>query len=227
MQLGAKIFSGRCIRNGGSRVLHKASSPHPAAQTQHAPAGTIIGGAYGRVSVTTLEQALEACARGDQSGLRFAYEQEAPRMLGVVLRMVRRRALAEEIVHDSFVQVWQSAGRFDGRLGSARSWVYTILRNRALNVLRGEARLELTDPLQPADVASDAATPDVVIEALDASSALRACLERLDGLRQRLLVLAYTEGLSHGEIAERVRMPLGTVKSWIRRSLLSLRECLR
>lgn len=179
------------------------------------------------MSVTTLEQALEACARGDRSALRFVYEQEAPRMLGVVLRMVRRRVLAEEIVHDSFVQAWQSAARFDRQVGSARAWLYAILRNRALNVLRGEARLELTDPLSAPDVPSDAATPDIVIEALDTSSALRACIERLDTIRQRLLVLAYTEGLSHGEIAERVSLPLGTVKSWIRRSLLSLRECLR
>lgn len=173
-----------------------------------------------------INAALMACATGDRQALRWIYDQEAPRMLGVALRFVKRRALAEEIVQDCFIRIWQSASTFDAARGDGRAWVYTILRNRALTILRGEARTELTDDLTPFDGASDDPTPEDILTQMSENSALRACLEKLDAARRKIIILAYTEGLSHGEIAARINVPLGTIKSWIRRSLLTLRECL-
>lgn len=174
-----------------------------------------------------MEEALAACAKGERQALRWIYEQEAARMLGVAMRFVKRRSVAEDIVQDCFVRVWQQAGTFDAARGAGRAWLYTILRNRALNILRGEARTELTDDLTIFDGVSEAPSPEDILTQMSENSALRLCLEKLDAARRRIIVLAYTEGLSHGEIAARIGVPLGTIKSWIRRSLLSLRECLQ
>jgi RNA polymerase sigma-70 factor (ECF subfamily) len=173
-----------------------------------------------------VDAVLIACAAGDRRALRRLYEAEAPRMIGVAERIVRRRALAEEAVQDAFVQVWRMAARFDARLGSGRAWLYTILRNRALNILRDESRTDLTDDEAMLDRASDDDDPETIVGKLDDSARLKACLEQLEPARRRAIVLAFANGLSHGELAERLGMPLGTVKSWIRRGMLALKECL-
>jgi RNA polymerase sigma-70 factor (ECF subfamily) len=147
-------------------------------------------------------------------------------MLGVALRLLRRRVLAEEAVHDAFVQIWRKAASFDPARGQARAWLYAILRHRALNILRDEDRTVLVDDGEPAAVPSDDESAEALIIRLSETSALRRCLERLEPVRRQAVVLAYTDGLSHQELATRLGVPVGTVKSWIRRSLLVLRDCL-
>jgi RNA polymerase sigma-70 factor (ECF subfamily) len=147
-------------------------------------------------------------------------------MLGVALRILRRHSLAEEAVQDAFVQVWQRAASFDPQRGAATTWLYAVLRNRALNILRGEVRTELVEDFEPMGLASEEESPESVIERLSEAGALRRCLEGLEPNRRRVVVLAYMHGLSHGELATRAGVPLGTMKSWLRRTLLSLRECL-
>jgi RNA polymerase sigma factor (sigma-70 family) len=173
----------------------------------------------------SVEEALRRAAGGDRAALRTVYDAEAPRMLGVALRILRRRALAEEAVQDAFVQVWRRAGTFDAARGSGRAFLYAILRNRALNILRGEARTDLTDAVDET-VPSEDEGPEAVVVRLSEAGALRRCLDGLDPPRRDAIVLAYAHGLSHGELAGRLGLPLGTVKSWLRRSLLALRECL-
>ena len=173
-----------------------------------------------------LDEALRACARGDRAALRVIYDAEAPRMLGVALRLLRRPALAEEAVQDAFVQVWRRAGSFDPTKGGARTWLYAVLRHRALNILRGEARTDLVDDFEPMGLTSEDENAEHLISRLSEAGALRRCLEGLEPPRRQAIVLAYVHGLSHGELAGRLGVPLGTVKSWIRRSLISLRECL-
>ncbi|MBY0613661.1 MAG: sigma-70 family RNA polymerase sigma factor [Beijerinckiaceae bacterium] len=174
-----------------------------------------------------LEAALVRCGEGDRKALRLLYDHEAGRMIAVAQRMLKRRALAEEAVHDSFISIWNTASRYDPARGAARSWMYTILRNRTLNILRGEARSELTADFDAFEQESLEDTPEEIISKLSEANALRRCLERLDASRRRLVLMAYAHGLSHGELAARLDVPLGTVKSWLRRSLLSLRECLQ
>lgn len=170
--------------------------------------------------------ALRRCAAGDRGGLRAIYDAEGPRMVGVALRIVRRPALAEEAVHDAFVQIWERAASYDPSRGQARSWLYAVVRHRALNILRGEARTDLVDDFEPMGLASEEDDPEAIVARLSDAGALRRCLERLEPGRRRLIVLAYVHGLSHGELAGRLQVPLGTVKSWMRRSLLTLRDCL-
>lgn len=178
------------------------------------------------VASPDLGAALRNCARGDRAGLKAIYDLEGARMLGVAMRLLRRRALAEEAVHDAFLQIWERASSFDPARGQARAWLYAIVRHRALNILRGEARTDLVEDVETFGEASPEDDPEQVVTKLSEASALRRCLARLEPSRRRLIVLAYIHGLSHGELAGRMGCPLGTVKSWIRRSLHSLRECL-
>jgi RNA polymerase sigma factor (sigma-70 family) len=172
------------------------------------------------------EAALVACASGDRQRFRALYEREAPKMLGVAMRLLKRQSLAEDAVQDAFVNIWNKAASFDPAAGSARGWMYTILRNRALNMLRGEGRLDHHDDFEPLGLASEDDDPETAMAQLSDASALRRCLETLDPQRRAVVVLAFIHGLTHGELAGRLGVPLGTMKSWIRRSLMSLKECL-
>lgn len=177
-------------------------------------------------STGEIEQALLACAAGDKSALRRIYDAESPRMLGVAQRLLKRRALAEEAVQDAFVLIWRHAARFDPARGAGLTWIYAILRNRSLSILRDERRTETSDTPLAEETASEEDDPETVMSKLSDASALRACLELLPPQRRSLVLLAFVQGLTHGEIAGRLKMPMGTVKSWIRRSLISLKECL-
>lgn len=167
-----------------------------------------------------LKAALARCAAGDRAALQMIYAGEAPRMIGVARRILLRQDLAEEAVHDAFMRIWRSAAGFDPHRGSARGWLYAIVRNRALSIHRNENRYD----------ASDESALDIDCEAtmtrLPETSALRRCLERIDRPRRDVVVLAYAHGMSHGELAGRMKVPLGTVKSWVRRSLVALQECM-
>lgn len=173
-----------------------------------------------------LDDALRRCGQGDRRALRAIYDCEAPRMLGVATRLLRRRALAEEAVHDAFLQVWRRASSFDPARGQARPWLYAVLRHRALNILRGEARTDLVDDFEPFGLASEDESAESIVARLSEAGALRRCLEMLEPTRRKAILLAYMHGLTHGELAGRLDVPLGTLKSWIRRSLLVLRDCL-
>ncbi len=169
---------------------------------------------------------LSGCARGDRGALRALFEQEAGRLIAVAQRIVRRREIAEEVVQDAFVQIWQNASSFDPSVGSARGWIYTIVRNRSLNVIRDSRREDLldSDALEAAreshSVISDA------FERLAESSRLRKCLEVIEKEKRESLLLSYVAGYSHGEIAGLLGVPLGTAKSWVKRGLQALRECM-
>ena len=175
---------------------------------------------------TAIEQALLACAGGDKSALKRIYDAESPRMVGVALRILKRRALAEEAVQDSFILIWRHAARFDPQRGSGLTWIYAILRNRSLSILRDERRTETSDSPLAEETASEEDDPETVMAKISDAKALRGCLEALPAERRGMVLLAFVQGLTHGEIAGRLGMPLGTVKSWIRRSLIALKECL-
>lgn len=173
------------------------------------------------------EAAVLACARGERYALRALYEREAQWLLGVALRIVRDREHAEDVLHDAFVQIWQHASTFQPQLGSARGWIYTIVRHRALKEVRKPGRLQVVEP-QELTALSDAqqlfgsGSED---REFDAES-LERCLERIDATRRACVIHAFVDGYTHEQIALRLNTPLGTVKSWIRRTLVSLRECM-
>ena len=175
-----------------------------------------------------LATALEACARGDREGLRRIYDAEAPRLLTIAHRILRRRDLAEEIVQDSFIQIWRKAGQYSRERGSARGWIVAVVRNRSLNLLRDSRRETFTDAdvLETMQDTGHGSLADDVFADLDASSRLRNCLAQLDEAKRSSIIMAYLSGYTHGEVAGRLRVPLGTAKAWIRRGLTALRECM-
>jgi len=166
---------------------------------------------------------LQRCAAGDRAAFRALYDQNAPRLYAVALRITRHTGLAADTVQEAFVQVWQNARHYDPARGAAIAWMTGLARYRALDLMRraGPAMASLEDTTLP-ELPND-------LEALAGSAdgrALRQCLERLDEGRRRLVVMAFVEGFSHAELAQRLTAPLGTIKSTIRRTLASLRECL-
>lgn len=179
--------------------------------------------------VTDHASLLKACAAGDKSALGQLMAAEGGRMLGVAARMLRRRDLAEDAVQEALVLVWRRAHQFDPGRGSAKGWIYTILRNRCLTLLRRE---DGEVPQDPAAIAGSIeadparAAVDTAFERLGTASDLGRCLAELEPATRRAILSCYILGYSHGEIAGRMQAPLGSVKSWLRRGLLRLRECL-
>ena len=169
---------------------------------------------------------LAACAAGDRKALRALFDVEAGRLIAVAQRIVRRRELAEEVVQDAFISIWQNAASFDAALGSARGWIYTIVRHRALNVIRDGAREDLLDPEQLQTAQERESVVDDAFEQLATSSRLRTCLEAIESDKRESLLLSYVAGYSHGEIAGLLGIPIGTAKSWVRRGLAALKECM-
>ncbi|HEY8607918.1 MAG TPA: sigma-70 family RNA polymerase sigma factor [Noviherbaspirillum sp.] len=172
------------------------------------------------------EENLLACARGDYAALAKIYEQEASWLLGVALRIVRRKELAHEVLHDAFIQIWLKSSGYQPTLGSARGWIYSVVRHRAIHILRAGAH-EIREPDSQVDAraSEDPGPADVFAEKRNAQ-ALHRCLDVLDEQKRHCILLAYVDGYTHAEIASRLGHPLGTVKAWMRRGLLLLRECL-
>lgn len=172
------------------------------------------------------DAALLACARGERFALRALYEREGRWLLGVAMRIVRDRERAEDVLHDAFIQVWHHAATFEPALGSGRGWLYTVVRHAALKAARERGRLQVMDVAELTAL-SDAQQQqrDGDDRGLDAGS-LERCLGRLDDTRRACVVHAFVDGYTHEQIATRLNTPLGTVKSWIKRSLASLKECL-
>lgn len=165
-----------------------------------------------------LVELLARCAAHDANALRAIYDRMAPTMLGVALRLLRNRPQAEETLQEAFLQIWRNAARFDTGRGSARAWMIGILRYRALDRLDVERKHTGSGELP--DVAAEVAV------SVEDSRALAGCIEELPETWRRSVILSYVEGYSHSEIANLTKTPLGTVKSWIVRSLEALKKCL-
>jgi len=176
------------------------------------------------------DAALRACARGDQQALHGLYQQESRYLLGVALRIVRQRALAEDVLHDAFLSIWRRAGSFDATRGSGKGWIYVVVRHQALNLVRARTH----------EVGADEETVEALLherqaEAGDSGDAyalqadmgkLHDCLGHLDEAKRNCILYAYVDGCSHSEIAQRLSSPLGTIKAWVKRGLASLRQCM-
>lgn len=178
------------------------------------------------------DAALRACARGDRQALRSLYDQEAPRLLGVALRIVRARQVAEDVLHDAFVSIWTRATTFDAARGAGRGWIYSIVRHAALDAIRAGSREVLVDDDDTLNALHADADGSATAQLADAFELrqdlgrLEQCLTQLDAAKRNSILYAYVDGCSHSEIAARLQSPLGTVKAWIKRGLSALRECM-
>ncbi len=164
------------------------------------------------------------CGAGDRAAFRELYQLQSGRLHGLALRLLRQPALAADAVHDTFLQVWQNAGRFDPARGSAEAWLATLLRYRAVDILRrrDHGQEDATIP-ERAEEGPDALA---LLASSEQGTALRHCLEQLDPVQRRAVSLAFLEGRSHAELSRALAVPLGTAKSRVRRALISLRRCL-
>jgi RNA polymerase sigma-70 factor (ECF subfamily) len=173
------------------------------------------------------ETLLARIARAERAALAALFESEAGRLLAIARRIVRRSDLAEEVVQETFVAIWQRAGQFDPERGSARGWLTTMVRNRALNLLRDGGRLEFHDITTLEAMQGREQDAVLAFQTLPDKEGLKHCLGQLDETKRRAVLLTYVVGMSNGEVAERLDVPLGTAKSWIRRGIAALQECLQ
>ncbi|NIG12889.1 sigma-70 family RNA polymerase sigma factor [Pantoea sp. Cy-640] len=169
---------------------------------------------------------IQAVAKRDRLAFEQLYRLTSPHLFAVALRMLRQRAWAEEILHECYITVWHNAASFNSALSSPLTWMTHIVRNRCIDWLRsGYARQFNTDETWIDDLSS---TPgDVSLdEQCDPQVArLHHCLQHLSSEQRQSIALAYYQGLSHSDIAGWLQQPVGSVKSWIRRGLDHLREC--
>ena len=171
------------------------------------------------------EALLQACARGDQAALQSLYAATAPRLLGLAQRMVSNRALAEDLVQDTFILAWRHAHRFDPHRGAAIAWLATIVRRQCLDQLRRRRYVPLDDIGMENFEDTRPNPADLTILSRDAQR-LRSCLDKLDPGPRASILMAYFDGLTLAEVSGRQGVPLGTVKSWVRRSLARLKNCM-
>ena len=182
-------------------------------------------------SDTVLIELIDGVARQDQAALRALYDQTSARLYGLALKVVRRPEWAEDVLQEAYLYIWRVAADYRASLSPPLAWMGLIVRSRGLDLLRSRTadRSGLTQELDEtlADtIEGDGANPMDMAQASQQAVALHQCLSRLENRQREVVSLAYIRDLSHGELAERLKLPLGTVKTWIRRGLDQLRACM-
>jgi RNA polymerase sigma-70 factor (ECF subfamily) len=187
-------------------------------------------------ATSEIGQLLARVALRDQAAFKQLYDATVRCLLAIAVRLLRDEAWAEEVVQEAYVGIWNSAPNYSPLKAQPMTWLMTIARNKAMDALRsttGEretmVRIAPTeddkdDPL--AAVRDEAAGPlQRLVDRIDAAR-LRHCLQALDAAQRQAIALAFYDGLTHSELAEHMRQPLGTVKAWVRRGLERLKPCL-
>jgi RNA polymerase sigma factor (sigma-70 family) len=174
-----------------------------------------------------LAVALGNAGDGDRAAFKIVYEATSAKLLGVCLRILADRQLAEDVLQDTYLTVWRKASTFDPSRASPITWLVTIARNRSIDRLRSAAPMRRSAPVEDAhDLADSAPLASDVIETTDEVGRLNACLDTLEDKVRGVIRTAFMEGVTYDSLATRENVPLGTMKSWIRRGLLRLRSCL-
>lgn len=169
---------------------------------------------------------MQRVAAGDRAAFAQMYAQTSAKLYGVLLRILKRRDLADEALQDTYVRIWKHAGRFDPSRASPITWMVAIARNRALDEIRKAAPVSfdgLEDALEVAD--PEVLVSEKLVAAVDMAR-LKACLDGLEPERREMIVLAYLEGASREDLGRRYNRPAGTIKTWLHRSLKQLKVCL-
>ena len=178
---------------------------------------------------------LAAVAHKDAAAFRSLYDAASPKLFGFALRILGKRELAEEVLQESFVSIWNNAAGYQAALAAPMTWMTTIVRNKAFDLLRrvddvveidadnfrDGGMLDVMNAMESGDP-----TPLEALQLTQDSRALARCMARLEGLHRQAIALAFHHDLSHSEVAEQMKLPIGTVKTWIRRGLERLRLCM-
>jgi len=174
-----------------------------------------------------LDCLLEHVAASDPAAFSELYDQTSAHLFGLALRILKRRDWAEDALQETYLSIWRKASHYHRDQGSAKGWLIVLLRNRALDRLRREtARGSKVTGEIDNEIRDEAPSPFDLACAGATGRRLQDCLNTLDNDPRRVVQLAYWDGLTHEELSQRLDMPLGTVKSWIRRSLGKLKACL-
>jgi RNA polymerase sigma-70 factor (ECF subfamily) len=175
----------------------------------------------------TLAALLRGTAARDKRAFRLLYEATSAHLMGLLIRMLRQRDWAEEALQDCYLRVWNRADSYSPEKGHPLAWMMTIARYRALDLLRARREsVSLDEPGATPEPAAWRPGPDEDAITEQGLHRLDRCLETLPGEQRDALLLAYYEGYTHTELSSRLGKPLGTVKSWVRRGLQRLQECL-
>lgn len=166
-----------------------------------------------------------------ERALRELYDATSSKLFGLAMRVLNKRDWAEDVLQEAYLNVWRSAHDYRATLSPPLAWMGMIVRSRALDFLRrraserADAALELDDAISES-VAGDSPNPMDTTQASEQAWALHECMRKLESRQREVLSLAYLRDLSHSELAEQLKLPLGTVKTWVRRGLEQLRTCM-
>jgi RNA polymerase sigma-70 factor, ECF subfamily len=175
---------------------------------------------------TELVWLLGAVAKGDEAAFERLYTETRAKLYGVLLRILGRPALAEEVMQETYLKVWKMADQFDPAVASPITWMVAIARNRAIDIVRKRGEASIEEEPEALEVAGEAPPPLARREMTEELKRLLTCLGRLDPEKQRIVLLAYYSGWSRDQLAQKLDIPANTIKTWLRRSLLEIRECM-
>jgi RNA polymerase sigma-70 factor (ECF subfamily) len=182
----------------------------------------------GTVMLTQAElvELLAAVARGDVAAFEQLYGATRAKLYGVLLRILGRPELADEVMQEAYLKVWKMAVKFDPTIASPITWMVAIARNRAIDIVRKKGELSIEDEPDALNVAAETPPPLARREMTEELKKLLSCLGKLDPEKQRIVLLAYYSGWSRDQLAKKLDIPVNTIKTWLRRSLLEIRACM-
>ncbi|KTF69707.1 sigma-70 family RNA polymerase sigma factor [Sphingomonas sp. HT-1] len=173
-----------------------------------------------------LVQALADVAQGDRAALKTVYDLTAAKLMGVCLRICQDREAAEDVMQEVFLKIWNRAGRFDAARASPITWLCVIARNSAVDWRRTRGLGEAAPIDAAMDVPDGADSAEARLQAVEMQARIFSCIEALEEKQRGAIRAAFFNGRTYPELAQAAAVPLGTMKSWIRRGLLQLRGCL-
>ena len=175
---------------------------------------------------TELVWLLGAVGRGDEAAFERLYDATRAKLYGVLLRILGKPALAEEVMAETYLKVWKLADQFDQTTASPITWMVAMARNRAVDIVRKRGDVSVDEEPEVPEAGSEAPPPLARREMTAELKRLLSCLGRLDPEKQRIVLLAYYSGWSRDQLASKLDIPGNTIKTWLRCSLLEIRECM-
>ncbi len=185
----------------------------------------VTPGSSGTAGRSDLDDMLLGAAMRDRAAFEALYRRTSPTLFAICIKMLRDRSEAEDLLQDVYVTAWNQAATFNPELASAMTWLGTIARNRAIDRLR-RRRTQPLDETSVEEIVDESPTPAALAQLSQERQRLERCLQTLPDTQRKAVREAFFTGLSYPELAARMSVPLGTLKSWIRRSLMQLKICL-
>lgn len=177
-------------------------------------------------TVDQLNELLMRVAAGDRAAFGAVYAATSAKLYGIVLRILKRRDLADEVLQETYIRIWKNAATFDPARASPITWMATIARNRALDEVRRVTPISIEQHPGALEIRDPRPLPSEQLEVTAQIARLQDCLETLEPERRNIVQLAYLEGLSREELGRRFGHPVATIKTWLHRSLKQLKSCL-